>query len=610
MYHFKDSKPVDTVHRIKGIISDLGVEVHEQHNTALDGRVHSLMLFISGTSISVNGKGINRELAMASAYGEFMERLQNYMLYPVFPNEISTLGLEEYEGFVACPVEKHMSIEQVWDQLPEQVRSEVFRIELEYTPDNLGISNLLQLQAVPDKLTCAPFFRMKTGELTFLPLTHLSMIYGTNGMCAGNSSEEALVQGLSEIMERYVNLRVASEKISLPTIPDESLRTQFHKQYEDIRHIEKTGKYKVIVKDCSLEKNLPVVAAILIDKEKGKYFVKFGAHPQIQIALERVITEMFQNRQLENFAQLSELKIKSAMGRNKQGANLNSIISNGFGNYPSDIFSEASGEYYLPEHFRAKYESNSKCLEYLVGLIDSNDWDLYIQDNTFLGFPCYRVIIPSVSEVYTISRINYERLGKHKRMSTLMKRIPSLGVSDLSDVSSYLEDSLLAGKSTTLAEVGAPYTMDSFMWRNIDNSALHAIVSYKLGRFEKAYESMSSYVSALPNRPSRAVKYYSCARDYIGLMVESDDIERNLGILRALYEEELVNEIFLDFKKKETILDSVGEIPCPSCSKCGFSRECYYEPVQNIHKMLKISQKMNYPDQMQISRIKELSHGI
>ena len=41
---------------------------------------------------------------------------------------------------------------------------------------------------------------------------------------------------------------------------------------------------------------LPVVSAVLVDRSLSSYFVNFGAHPQIQIALEHVLTEIFQNR--------------------------------------------------------------------------------------------------------------------------------------------------------------------------------------------------------------------------------------------------------------------------------------------------------------------------
>ena len=43
-------------------------------------------------------------------------------------------------------------------------------------------------------------------------------------MCAGNSPEEALVQGLSEIIERVVQRRIFTEKPALPDVPEEYIQ--------------------------------------------------------------------------------------------------------------------------------------------------------------------------------------------------------------------------------------------------------------------------------------------------------------------------------------------------------------------------------------------------
>ena len=73
---FKEAKPADTVARIRGILDDLGITVNETwFDSGLD-HCFSLSLAAEGGIPSSNGKGITEELARASAYGEFIERLQ------------------------------------------------------------------------------------------------------------------------------------------------------------------------------------------------------------------------------------------------------------------------------------------------------------------------------------------------------------------------------------------------------------------------------------------------------------------------------------------------------------------------------------------------------
>ena len=73
---FKDFPPEVTVARIKGILEDLGIQLTEYWNdSGIENcwslRVNSDTLFPCGS----NGKGVSKELARASAYGEFIERI-------------------------------------------------------------------------------------------------------------------------------------------------------------------------------------------------------------------------------------------------------------------------------------------------------------------------------------------------------------------------------------------------------------------------------------------------------------------------------------------------------------------------------------------------------
>ena len=56
-------------------------------------------------------------------------------------------------------------------------------------------------------------------------------------MSAGNSFEEAMVQGMSEIIERYVQKKIIKERISLPDIPVEYIKKYPH-IYEMFRKLE------------------------------------------------------------------------------------------------------------------------------------------------------------------------------------------------------------------------------------------------------------------------------------------------------------------------------------------------------------------------------------
>ncbi len=74
---YKECNPRDTIHKIRNILHDLGIltaEIWQQNNV---NGYHSLNMPIVGTNLFTNGKGTSQEYALASAYAEMVERLQN-----------------------------------------------------------------------------------------------------------------------------------------------------------------------------------------------------------------------------------------------------------------------------------------------------------------------------------------------------------------------------------------------------------------------------------------------------------------------------------------------------------------------------------------------------
>jgi ribosomal protein S12 methylthiotransferase accessory factor len=116
-------------------------------------------------------------------------------------------------------------------------------------------------------------------------------------MSAGNTQNEAQVQSLSEIFERYVKNKIIAEGLCLPEIPV-SVLERFPTILADIRELESHG-YHLRVCDASLGGLYPVMSVTLINPKDGSVFASFGAHPSFEVALERTVTELFQGRSLD-----------------------------------------------------------------------------------------------------------------------------------------------------------------------------------------------------------------------------------------------------------------------------------------------------------------------
>ena len=71
---FKDDSPVATVEKIISILRRHGIEPVERWGDTCVPYCFYLSVKIHGTNFSVNGKGLTKEFARASGYGELMER--------------------------------------------------------------------------------------------------------------------------------------------------------------------------------------------------------------------------------------------------------------------------------------------------------------------------------------------------------------------------------------------------------------------------------------------------------------------------------------------------------------------------------------------------------
>ena len=126
---YKARKPEETIFLIRKILHEkLGILLKEEHYVG-DANFYSCRIHIANNSLSdlnigTNGKGMQFEYALASAYGEFMERLQNQMLLMhrnisgVYNQRIdnTTLGIIKEDNlktaYVYAPDEKNVKFTQ------------------------------------------------------------------------------------------------------------------------------------------------------------------------------------------------------------------------------------------------------------------------------------------------------------------------------------------------------------------------------------------------------------------------------------------------------------------------------------------------------------------
>lgn len=291
---YKDATPKETVKKLKKILKNMNIEVEEKWKNSSIG-TYSLRVCVKGTNIGQNGKGMTKEFAMASGYAEFFERLQNNLLR--FRTEKPTEDLP----FRSSPDEKYLNIDELMqgnNSLLENLeelnnKKNTKKEKIEFIKELLNGKNYKENK----KYLSIPYYSVKNEDVEYIPEELFSHLFGSNGMCAGNTKEEALIEGISEIIERYVATKILEEGAVLPEIPYDYIN-EFPNVKKMFDKLKENNKYYCRLVDCSFGGKYPAAALYIIEKNTGRFGFKLGVHPDYGIAMERCFTEAMQGREM------------------------------------------------------------------------------------------------------------------------------------------------------------------------------------------------------------------------------------------------------------------------------------------------------------------------
>ena len=336
-----------------------------------------------------NGKGASKKAALASALGEYFERLStNYFFSDFYLGEKAANG-----EFVHYPSEKWFAIPKD-NSLPEGLLSP--KLMKFYDPDHeLTATDLIDLQSSNgERGICAlPFVQQSDGKTIYVPVNLIANLYASNGMSAGNTPSEARVQGLSEIFERYTKNKIIAEAISLPTIPAKVLN-RYPAVLEAIDALEKQG-FPIYCFDASLGGEFPVICVVLFNPQNGTCYASFGAHPNFGVALERTVTELLQGRSLKDLDVFSPPSFDNDDVADLSNLETHFIDSSGLISW--DLFNEKSDYEFVDWDFSGTTEQE---FANLMAIFDHHQIEVLIMDYQHLGVYACRILAVGMSEIY------------------------------------------------------------------------------------------------------------------------------------------------------------------------------------------------------------------
>jgi len=397
----KDRDLESSIETMQRKLKDLNIEVEEASWLNPVPGVYSVHIRDSDCGLMfTNGKGASAKACLASALGEYFERLScNYFFADFY------LGEEFAKAeFVHYPNEKwfaiddsSVSLDKMHAELMDKSLWDYYDPDRVLTPQHIVDTN----SGSGERGICAvPYVRQRDQKTVYLPVNIIGNLYVSNGMSAGNTQNEARVQGLSEVFERYVKNKIIAEGICLPEVPDEVL-DRFPAIKASIQELQSHG-YHLRIADASLGGKFPVMSVTLINPKDGSVFASFGAHPCFEVALERTVTELLQGRSLDQLDGFQPPSFDLDEVADHHNLETHFIDSSGLIAY--DFFKRTPDYAFVDwDHNASTEEEFAYCCQHIHAL----GFDIYIADYNHLNVYACRIIVPGMSDIYPVDDLEW-----------------------------------------------------------------------------------------------------------------------------------------------------------------------------------------------------------
>jgi ribosomal protein S12 methylthiotransferase accessory factor len=386
--------PSNTIGKIKDGFRKLHLNV-EYSPFRVSDNIYWGRIWIDSIRIACNGKGITPELAEASAYAELAERFSAGLFYPVFEERVRYNIPALYNKETTRFLNYEWMDGYVHDHQDKLEESTLRIEELLANENHLTDTDIEHIKNSRMARHWVDGFSIVREEAVKVPVNFVTYIHASNGMAAGNTMEEAMIQASCEIFERHTQIQIIKPEKTVPSIDPDSVDNVVIK---DMIKFYQGKNVDVIIKDLSLGGVLPCIGVLFInhnlspDRLEHRILIP-GVSFNMDEGLTRCFTESMQGREtllaprpqldkplvhrsrVNNFYLLMKCCISpkdiSFLEQGEMGAYRNNKIK--------DVFSE------IEELKRICKQFNTDCI-------------LLNHTHPVLNFPVVRVIIPRISD--------------------------------------------------------------------------------------------------------------------------------------------------------------------------------------------------------------------
>ncbi|MHC8374045.1 OsmC domain/YcaO domain-containing protein [Pseudomonas sp. MDT1-85] len=496
----KDLPLEQTIANMSAILADLGMKIEIASWRNIVPNVWSLHIRDAHSPMCfTNGKGTTKEGALASALGEFIERLNCNFFYndQFWGEDIANAA------FVHYPDERWFKPGRK-DELPTEILDE-YCLKIYNRDGELRGSHLIDTNSGNEArgICSLPYVRQSDGEVVYFPSNLIENLFLSNGMSAGNTLAEAQVQCLSEIFERAVKREIIEGEFALPDVPANVL-AKYPGILAGIQALEAQG-FPVLVKDASLGGEFPVMCVTLMNPRTGGVFASFGAHPSLEVALERSLTELLQGRSFEGLNDLPQPTFEGHAVTEPNNFVEHFIDSSGVVSWR--FFSAKSDYEFVEWDFSGQGEnSNAEEAATLFGILEGMGKEVYMAVYEHIGAKACRILVPNYSEIYPVDDLIWDNTNKALFFRADILNLHRLDEDELQALVERLVESELDDYTDITSLIGIEFD-DNTAWGQLTILELKLLIYLALKQFEEAKEAVEMFLQYNDNTVERGLFY-------------------------------------------------------------------------------------------------------
>lgn len=374
---YKDRQPLETVAIIQNYFHNLGMEINTmslQQSKSSTWTCRLELLYKGRPIIAQNGKGTTKDYCLASGHGELYERFCSKLHFFNNPFLIKRIMENRYNkyNYYFCKNEKILNFETAFSS------TNVGNMFLEAFHDDANSIKTYINNILDNKYIGVPYQHSSSEKILYLDPRLSMYFHGSSGLACGNSFFEAFNQGMSEIYEHsvvryyYNDLQDKYYSLNLNNIKNEKLQNIISKIQEE--------NYLYII-DFSYNFNVPVLMSLIINKFTHSISINFGSFPIFEIALERILTELYQGFNSFKYEKMNgQFPWRSmTLGEMQEVRNSSETTHPAF--KEEVLFNLIETEFHS-DVFLTGNHTNEEIYQYILKLNQKNNYDIYYYNHS------------------------------------------------------------------------------------------------------------------------------------------------------------------------------------------------------------------------------------